>query len=187
MLLRSVPNTLISPIMFLRAVAACSLMLHLAVSLLGHYGLHALMGDSHCPSAVHASAEDSAVSPTGRPTTVGSAGPCENPVAASEACHGHAHRHACRSTADRHNGRETSDLLGTVATDGSRPAENHHHAPDDEHTCDICSVISQALLAPTAVDSGICFPLSQNQPLPADAAFVAFSERRHETRGPPAC
>ena len=149
-----------------RSVALLCALLQVSVSLLGHFGLHALLGDSHCPAVVHAAGAD-----------------------AHEAVAATPHEHSgCR----HHSAVESEPVSHTEHTaPQSDPAEREPHAPaDDRHdesTCEICSVLAQALTAPS---EAACLPAGtvSGETLPElDAAPVESIHAAYESRGPPRC
>ncbi|MBI1312527.1 hypothetical protein GC176_14640 [bacterium] len=154
-------------IMFFRAVAALSVALHMTVSLLGHFGLHALVGDSHCPAAVH----DANVHTT----------------ASSDSQTGHAHAGCCHAQTHNQGGTHADE----AAADGSHQTEHlpgrRHHSPHDEHSCDICSVLAQAQTAPTVVASPSPTLLLTELLPELDIAHVESLSAGYESRGPPLC
>lgn len=157
-----------------RLVASLSIALHVTVSLLGHFGIHALLGDSHCPEAVRCES-----------TTAGHshAGEAEAQLATEHAHAGCPHH--------SHDGPATETLANTTpgqSPDTDAPASDHRHpSHDDEHSCEICSVLAQAQTAPVVVaepEALLFLTVLLTEVDRADAQCVVID---YDSRGPPRC
>jgi hypothetical protein len=156
-----------------RLVASLSIALHVTVSFLGHFGMHALLGDSHCPEAVHCSstvakhshAGEAEAQPATKHTHVG--------------CPHHAH-----------DGLANLPLVESTpaqSPDSDAPASDHRHPSHNEHSCEICSVLAQAQTAPVVVAQPEALLLLTELLTEVDRADAQCVANDYDSRGPPRC
>ncbi len=159
--------------MFFRAVAILSVTLQLTVSLLGHFGLHALLGDSHCPAAVHGEPRAEQHSHAGHSD--------------SRRAVEHAHRECSFHSHDGPTSSTLTDATSVQSPDTDTPASDHRHPSHDEHSCEICSVLAQAQTAPAAVAQPAALLLLTDLLTEVDHADAQRVAIDYDSRGPPRC
>ena len=157
-----------------RLVASLSIALHVTVSFLGHFGMHALLGDSHCPEAVHCGSTVAKHS---------HAGEAEAQLATEHThvgCPHHSHAGPATET--------LADATSVQSSNTDAPASDHRHpSHDDEHSCEVCSVLAQAQTAPIVVaepEALLFLTELLTEVDRADAQCVAID---YDSRGPPRC
>ena len=157
-----------------RLVASLSIALHVTVSFLGHFGMHALLGDGHCPEAVHCDStvakHSHAGAPEGQPATEHTHVGCPH----------HSHDGPAKNT--------LADATPGQSPDTDAPASDHRHpSHDDEHSCEICSVLAQAQTTPTVVAEPEVLLLLTELLAKVDRADAQCVAIDYDSRGPPRC
>jgi len=156
-----------------RLIASLSIALHVTVSFLGHFGMHALLGDSHCPQAVHGESR------VGQHSHAGHA----DSLRAVEHSHGECSFHS-------HDGPTTATLTNASSAqspDTDAPASDHRHPSHDDHSCEICSVLAQAQTAPPVVAQPAALLLLTELLTDVDHADAQRVTIDYDSRGPPRC
>ena len=156
-----------------RLVASLSIALQVTVSFLGHFGIHALLGDSHCPEAVHCGSTIAEHSLRGE----------ADRLAATEhihsGCSHHSHDELATAT--------PADTTAAQSPDTDAPAGDHRHPAHDEHSCEICSVLAQAQSAPTVIAESVALQLLTELLTEVDRADAQYVAIDYDSRGPPGC
>lgn len=160
--------------MFFRSVATLSVILQVTVSLLGHFGLHALLGDSHCPAVVHGTNSSRIAASDSR------AGDTEEDESHAGCCH-------VRTAHDDDSSTHESDAANPQNHQHEQSPAQPKHTPHDEHSCELCSVLAQAQTAPSVVASPSPTVLLTELLTELDIASVESPSARYESRGPPRC